>query len=135
VIERLLDGLTVVACLGMGLLVAGATTRPSRLLLEVLAVGALLFGGGLVVLLALSGSILSRGFSRFPSLAARLALIESGLRVLRTRRAVRLALATVVVYVPDTLSLWLLAKAIGVSLGLADVLGPRRGSQPQHLDP
>jgi uncharacterized membrane protein YbhN (UPF0104 family) len=122
VIERLFDGLTVVVCLGAGLLLADATTRVSRPLLEGLALGSLLFGGGLLLLIVLPGKILSRRFLRVPRLAEGLALVESGLRVLRTWRAVWLAMVTAIVYVPDTLSLWLLVKAVGVDLGFADAL-------------
>jgi glycosyltransferase 2 family protein len=122
VIERLFDGLTVVICLGTGLLLATTKIRLSQPLLDVLAIAALLFGGSLVVLLALSGTVLSQLFASFPELAARLALVEQGLRVLRTRRAVGLAIVTAIIYVPDSLSLWLLMKAVGIGLGLASAL-------------
>jgi glycosyltransferase 2 family protein len=122
VIERLFDGLTVVICLGIGLLLATTKMRLLQPLLDALAIAALVFGGGLIVLLALSGTLLSQLFGRFPGLAARLALVEQGLRVLRTRRAVVLAIFTAIIYVPDSLSLWLLIKAVGVGLGPAGTL-------------
>jgi uncharacterized protein (TIRG00374 family) len=122
VIERLFDGLTVVICLGTGLFLAAATARSSRPLVEVLATATLLFGGSLLVLLTLSGSVLSQVFSRFPRLAAKLTLVEHGLRILRTRRAAGVAILTATIYVPETLSLWLLVKALGVGLGVADSL-------------
>lgn len=122
VIERLFDGLTIVACLGAGLLLAAATGRSSGTLTGVLAVAGLIFGGGLAVLLALSGSLLSRFFVRFPRLAAQTAMVERGLHVLRTRRTVALALVTALIYVPDALSLWCIVKAVGIGLGPADAL-------------
>ncbi len=122
VIERLFDGLAVVLCLGAGLFLAAATTPLSRPLLGVLVTAALLFGGALLVLLALSGKVLSRFFARFPRLAAKVALVESGLRILRTRRAIGLAVVTAIIYVPDTLASWFLVKAVGVGLGAADSL-------------
>lgn len=122
VVERLYDGVAVVACLGAGLSLAAASGRVSATLTGVLATAGLMFGGGALVLLAFSGSLLSRVFARFPRAAAPIVMVERGLRVLRTRRALGLALATALVNVLDALSLWCLVKAVGVGLGPADAL-------------
>jgi len=122
VIERLLDGLAVIACLGVGLLLA-ATTRPaSHVLLEVLATGGVLFGLLLLAALCLAGPAAPRLFARLPAVADQLGMVQRGLAILRTWRTVEVAALTVVVYLPDSLSLWLVVKAVGPALGLADTL-------------
>ena len=60
VIERLFDGLTVVICLGFGLLLAAAARKGAGILLDILATGGILFGAMLLAALWLSGSPLCR---------------------------------------------------------------------------
>ncbi len=64
VIERLFDGLTVITCLGFGLLLTAATGEGAGILLNVLATGGVLFGAILVAALCLSGSTVPRALSR-----------------------------------------------------------------------
>src|SRR6266404_7943171 len=47
VIERLFDGITVICCLGVGLLCAAAAKPNAALLVNVLVTGSVLFGAGL----------------------------------------------------------------------------------------
>src|ERR1700730_13898392 len=70
VIERLFDGVTVICCLGVGLLFAAATRPNTGLLTNVLLMGSLLFGAVLVAAFYLSGSVMSRIVGRFPGLSA-----------------------------------------------------------------
>jgi hypothetical protein len=122
VIERLFDGITVICCLGVGLLF-GAAARPNAgLLINVLATGSALFGAGLLAAFWLSGSMMSRIVGRFPGLAAQLARVQQGLEILRTWRTLEVIAITLIIYVPDALSLWFLVKAVGLTLGFTDTL-------------
>jgi hypothetical protein len=51
-----------------------------------------------------------------------MAAIENGLSILHRRRGLHAAVLTLIVYVPETLSLWLVVKAVGFDLGFADTL-------------
>jgi glycosyltransferase 2 family protein len=119
VVERLFDGLAVVACLGAGLFFAAHT---SGVLVEVLATGGVLFGIILVAALCLATPVISLAFLRFPGLSAQLAMIRRGFAILRTWRTMEVAVLTVILYVPDALSLWCIVRAVGVVLGLPDTL-------------
>jgi glycosyltransferase 2 family protein len=122
VVERLLDGLTVVACLGAGLLLAARTRAPAGLLIDVLAVGGAVFGAILIVALCLGGPRISGLFAGFPRFSNQLIAVCQGLAILRTRRTMQIAILTLVIYVPDALSLWCIVNAVGLGLGLTDTL-------------
>ncbi len=122
VIERLFDGLTVVCCLGAGLLFAAASKPNAGLLINVLVTGSLLFGAVLLAAFCLSGSMMSRFVGRFPGLSARVAMVRQGLEILRTWRTLEVVAITLVIYVPDALTLWFLVKAVGLTLGFSDTL-------------
>src|SRR3984893_10238714 len=72
VIERLFDGLTVVTCLGIGLLLSTASHEGAAIVLDVPATGGILFVAILLTALFLSGSTVPRVVSRFPGLSARM---------------------------------------------------------------
>jgi glycosyltransferase 2 family protein len=55
VVERLFDGLAVVACLGVGLLLAAATRQSAGVLIDVVLTGGVLFGMILLAALCLAG--------------------------------------------------------------------------------
>ena len=75
VIERLFDGITVICCLGVGLLLATAAKPNAGLLITcVLVTGSALFGAVLVAAFSLSGPMMSRIIGRFPGLSAQLAM-------------------------------------------------------------
>ena len=132
VIERLFDGVMVMGCLGVGLLSAAAA-RPNMGLLEnVLVIGSVLFGGMLVAAFYLSGSVKSRIVGRFPRLSARMTMVQQGFEILRTWRTLEVIVITLIIYVPDTLSVWFLVKAVGLTLGFADTLVLGRRSSPEH---
>ena len=122
VIERLFDGLVVVGCLGVGLLVGASGTQVDGVLAKVLVMGGLLFGGILLAAFSLSGSAMSRVFSRFPALSAQLAMVQRGFRILRTWRTVEVAALSLIIYVPDALCLWFIVKAVGLALGPLETL-------------
>jgi uncharacterized membrane protein YbhN (UPF0104 family) len=119
VIERLFDGLAVVACLGVGLFLA---VHKSRILVDVLVTGGALFGAILVGALCLGGPAISRAFVRFPGLSAQIVMVQRGFAILRTWRTAEVTALTLIVYVLDALSLWCVVKAVGLALGLADTL-------------
>jgi uncharacterized protein (TIRG00374 family) len=122
VIERLFDGLTVVACLGVGLFLTTTTRLGADIVIDVLVTGGVLFGTILLAALSLSGSLMSRMLSRFPRLSARMGMVQSGFGILRTWRTLEVAILTLIIYLPDALSLWFLVKAVGRALGFADLL-------------
>jgi glycosyltransferase 2 family protein len=122
VVERLFDGLTVVACLGVGLLLAAATRQNAGILIDALLTGGMLFGMILLGALCLAGPTGSKLSARFAKLSAPLTMIRQGFHILRTRRTVAVAALTLVIYVHDGLSLWLTVKAVGFGLGPANLL-------------
>ena len=122
VIERLFDGITVVCCLGVGLLSAAAARPNAGLLFNVLMIGSVLFGAVLLAALYLSGSIMSRIVERFPGLSAQMAMVQQGFEILRTWRTLEVVAITIILYVPDALALWFLVKAVGLTLGFSDTL-------------
>jgi glycosyltransferase 2 family protein len=122
VIERLFDGLTVVACLGLGLLLAVTTKQNSGVLGEVLVTAGAVFGLILLAAIALSGRVALRLITHLPRLSPFITTVQQGLAILRTRRTVAVAALTLLIYVPDALSLWCIVKSLGLSLGFTDTL-------------
>ena len=122
VIERLFDGITVVCCLGAGLLLATASKPNAGLLRNVLVTGGVLFGAVLLAAVCLTGSMMSRIVGRFPGISAQMAMVQQGLEILRTWRTLKVIGITLIIYVPDALSLWFLVKAVGLTLGFSDTL-------------
>jgi glycosyltransferase 2 family protein len=122
VIERLFDGLMVVACLSIGLLLGAATRQNAGILIDVLATGSAIFGLMLIAALCLAGPLMSRAFARFPRLSAQTAMVQRGFEVLHSWRTLEVAALTLLLYLPDALSLWFVVKAVGLGLGVADTL-------------
>jgi uncharacterized protein (TIRG00374 family) len=122
VIERLFDGITVICCLGFGLLFAAAARPNAGLLINVLVTGGVLFGVVLVAAVNLSGSVMSRIIGRFPGLSGHMAMVQQGFEILRTWRTLEVIGITLTIYVPDALTLWFLVKAVGLTLGFSDTL-------------
>ena len=122
VIERLFDGITVICCLGVGLLFAAAARPNAGLLINVLVTCSVLFGAVLLAALYLSGSIMSRIVGRFPGLSTQMAMVQQGFEILRTWRTLEVIAITLIIYLPDALSLWFLVKAVGLTLGFSDTL-------------
>jgi glycosyltransferase 2 family protein len=122
VIDRLFDGLAVVSCLGLGLLLTAATREGAGIVLDVLATGGILFGGILLAAFCLSGSTVPRALWRFPALSARMEMVQRGFGILRTWRTLEIAILTLIIYLPDSLALWFLVKAVGLALGFGDTL-------------
>jgi glycosyltransferase 2 family protein len=122
VIERLFDGLTVVICLGVGLFLTATTRQRTDIEIDVLTTGGLLFGAILLAAFCLSGPMMSRVLSRFPELSARMGMVQRGFGILRTWRTLEIAILTLIIYLPDALSLWFLVNAVGLALGFGDTL-------------
>ena len=51
-----------------------------------------------------------------------MAMVRQGLEILRTWRMLEVIGITLIIYVPDALSLWFLVKAVGLTLGFSDTL-------------
>ena len=122
VVERLFDGLMVIACLAVGLLFGAATRHNAGILIDVLVTGSAIVGLMLVLGLCFAGRLMSRVLVRLPRLSAQVATVQQGFEVLRTRRTAKVAALTVLTYLPDALALWFVVRAMGLGLGLADTL-------------
>jgi glycosyltransferase 2 family protein len=122
VIERLFDGLMVVTCLFIGLLLGAAARQNAGILIDVLVTGSTIFGLMLVVALCLAGPLMSRVFAHLPWLSAQAVMVQRGLEVLRSWRTIEVAALTLIIYLPDALALWFVVKAVGLGLGFADTL-------------
>jgi uncharacterized protein (TIRG00374 family) len=122
VVERLFDGLTVIACLAVGLLLGAATRQNAGILINVLVTGSAIIGLILVLGLCFAGPVMSRVLVRFPRLSAQVAVVQRGFEVLRTRRTAKVAALTLLIYLPDALALWFVVKGVGLGLGFADTL-------------
>ena len=123
VIERLFDGITVVCCLAVGLLLAAAAKPNAALLVNVLVVGSVLFGAVLLAAaFCLPGSMMSRIVGRFPIVSGHVAMVQQGFEILRTWRTLEVIGITLIIYVPDAFTLWFLVKAVGLTLGFSDTL-------------
>lgn len=120
IIERLFDGITVICCLGVGLLLAAAARPNAVLLFDLLLTGAALFGAMLFAAFYLSGSTTPRVLRRFPRFSARMEMVQHGFKILRTWRTLEVGTFTLMIYIPDALSLWCLVKAVGLTLGVSD---------------
>jgi len=122
VIERLFDGMAVIACLGVGLFLASATGQNAGMLMNVMITGGVFFSIIFLAAFCLSGPMTSRILGRVPGLSAQLAMVQQGFKILHTWRLMEVVLITFIIYVPDTLTLWCLVKAVGLTLGVADAL-------------
>jgi glycosyltransferase 2 family protein len=122
VIERLFDGVTVICCLGLGLLFAAAARPNAGLLFNLLVTGGALFGAILLAAVYLSGPMIPRIVRRFPGLSGRIAIVQQGFEILRTWRTLKVIAITLIIYIPDAFSLWCLVKAVGLTLGFSDIL-------------
>src|SRR5262249_41913731 len=69
--------------------------------------GGAVFGVVLLAALCLSGTMMPRIVRRFPGLSARLTMMQQGLEILRTWRTLQVIAITMMIYVPDALTLWL----------------------------
>jgi uncharacterized protein (TIRG00374 family) len=122
VIERLLDGIMVITCLGVGLLISHGSSEIGRVLGGVLAVAAAIFGSLLFAVLVLSGKSIPRWFDRWPRVSENMEMVRSGLNIVRSRSFPIMVAMSFVVYLLDILSIWLAVKAVGVTLSLGNSL-------------
>ena len=117
VVERLCDGVAVVGCLGVGLLLGATASAAGDELAGVLVSGGTLFAVALAAACFLSGPALSRLVLRFPALAAPFDNLRRGFAILHTGRHVLPVVGlTLVIYVPDVLTAWCMVKAAGLTL-------------------
>jgi glycosyltransferase 2 family protein len=122
VIERLFDGLIIIACLAIGLLLAAATRQNAGILIDVLVTGSAFFGLILTVALFFMGPLISRAITHFPRFSSQIMMVQRGFGLLRTWKSLKVAALSLLIYLPDALALWLVVKAVGVGLGFADTL-------------
>ena len=122
VVERLLDGIVVILCLGVGLWVSHRSDHITKVLGGLLAIGTAIFGSLLFATLIMSGKSIPRLFERWPAISRRIDMVRSGLEIVRSRRLPIILTISLLVYVPDTLSIWLAVKAVGISLSFGNTL-------------
>ena len=121
VIERLFDGLIIVACLAIGLLLAAATRQNAGILIDVLVTGSALFGLILIVALFV-GPLIPRAVAHFPRFSSQIIMVQRGCGLLRTWKSLKVAALSLVIGLPDALALWFVVKAVGLGLGFAETL-------------
>ena len=118
VVERLCDGVAVVGCLAIGLLVGATANAAGDVLDALLVTGGSLFAAVLVAAWLLSGSAVTRFGLRFPRLAPSFDKLRCGFAILRSGRQVLwVAGLTLAICVPDALTAWCVVKAAGLTLG------------------
>jgi len=122
VVERLLDGIIVVMCLGAGLLISHGSSEMGRVLGSVLAVAAAIFGGLFFAALLLSTKSIPGWFDRWPRVRANMEMVRSGLNIVRSRSFPIMMVLSFLVYLPDILSIWLAVKAVGITLSFGNSL-------------
>jgi glycosyltransferase 2 family protein len=121
-IERLLDGIMVIICLGVGLLISDGSSEIGRVLGGVLAIAAAMFGSLLFAALVLSGKSVPRWFDRWPRISGNMEMVRTGLNIVRSRSFPIMVAMSFAVYLPDILSIWLAVRAVGITLGLGNLL-------------
>jgi len=114
-LERLTDGMIVMAALFVGLLALGSGRDMSNLN-SILFGGTFIFGSVGVALYLLGSQWITGLFSRFPR-ADRLHAFHDSIQVLRRPRMLGVLLLSVVVWLFDGGALWAILRAAGVDIG------------------
>jgi len=122
VVERLLDGIMVIMCLGAGLLISHGNSEMERVLGSVLAVAAVIFGSLFFAALLLSVKSIPRWFDRWPRIRANMEMVRTGLNIVRSRSFPIMMALSFLVYLPDIFSIWLAVKAVGITLSFGNSL-------------
>jgi len=121
-VERLLDGIMVVAALILGLWGANALDGRGGSLLLVAYSGAAIFGTGIFVWIVLRGRFGVHLLRRWPSVGAKFDLLRRALQVISGWRLGAAVLLTVVIYVAEASALWTIARAVGPVLQVDELL-------------
>jgi glycosyltransferase 2 family protein len=114
-VERLTDGMIVMAALFVGLLALGSGQQVSNLN-SVLIGGSFIFGTVGVALYLLGSQWVTGLFARFPR-ADRLHAFHDSIQVLRRPRMLGVLLLSVAVWFFDGGALWAILRAAGVDIG------------------
>jgi len=121
-LERVMDGITVVALLGWGIRALPAGAQYSTTLNYVLLLALALFGAVAAVFYILSGNWQTVSSGRLAPLAQRFSQFREGLRMLRSPSVWPALLLTTLVWAADGSSVWFLLKAVHVSLTLQQAM-------------
>jgi glycosyltransferase 2 family protein len=118
-VERVLDGLIVVLCLGLGRLFV----PEQAVLSSLLAISALIFGGIFIALWLLSRKA-GPGWvaSLPPELASRILSFRQGLSVMRGASFGRVVSLSLIVWLFEGIMLWSVLKAVDISLDWQEML-------------
>ena len=115
-VERIADGLSVVAMLGIGLMALPVGAQYGATLRYVLAAAAALFGLAAFLFYLLSGSWQGASRKTFAPLAIRFSKFRDGLRILRSPRIIGASLLTFPVWAADATSVWFVLRSVHVAL-------------------
>lgn len=124
VIERLLDGLTilVLAMIGLTGLIWYAGMPSLEVLLGVFSAALAFAVFVFVVLWYINVRRLPINLSRFPSMEARLQLVQESLRVIRGKQMIEASGLSIAIWALELATLWLVVDALGVSLSVGVAL-------------
>jgi uncharacterized protein (TIRG00374 family) len=118
-VERVLDGLIVVVCLGLGRLFV-----PEQAVLSSLTtISALVFGGIFIALWLLSRKVGLGWVERLPpAITRRILSFRQGLSVMRGAGFGRVVSLSLIVWLFEGIMLWSVLKAVDISLGWQEML-------------
>jgi glycosyltransferase 2 family protein len=121
-LERVMDGMTVVALLGWGIGALPVGAQYAKTLNYILLVAVALFSAVAAVFYVLSGNwqTVSRGW--LAPLAQRFGQFREGLRMLRSPSMAPALLLTALVWAGDGSSVWFVLKAVHVTLTLQQLM-------------
>jgi glycosyltransferase 2 family protein len=121
-IERLIDGLVVVAMLAVGLLAVPLGAEHARMIYYLLGTSVILFGSLTVLFLFLSGSRTFKLLDKSSFAASKINKFREGLAVMRSQTIILVLGWTILVWMADGTSLWFALNAANMSLTIPQLL-------------
>lgn len=119
VCERVADGITILCCLTLGFLFLTSADGEKEIL-RLLYLGAPLFAGGFLMLIAIKIAPLPF-FKRFPRLAPKVEAFQNVLRNISSSTFFELVVYTLVIWGLEGCALWSIIQSVGVALGIWDM--------------
>ena len=118
-IERLTDGIIVLAALLIGIVAVHADAETTATLRSVMLAGTMLFGAAGLGLYLIGSGWSPILFDKVPHLSDRLHAFHASLGLLRTFRMLLVLFESVIIWLFEGSALWAILKACGVDLSVA----------------